>query len=205
MLGCTADQAPAYASGGYYYEGFDPLSEIEREFTHFLELGFTDFKLKFGRLALPQDLARVRRAREIVGPDARVALDLNNRWASLADSLPVLEALGEYDIWWIEEPFSPDGIESHRQLSARSAIPVATGEIEATRWAFADLLRQDAAHILQPDACVLGGISEWLDVARAAEAFACPLAPHWHANVHAPLVAAVEYFERLAFASAVKP
>lgn len=202
MLGSSASEAPAYASGGYYYDDSDPLVELERELTHYRELGFTDYKLKFGRLALTTDLARVKLAREIVGPTARIALDLNNRWSSLGEALPALEALRELDIWWVEEPFSPDDVDSHRQLAARSSIPIATGEIEATRWAFADLLRRAAAHILQPDACVVGGITEWIDIARAAEAFACPVAPHWHANVHAPLVAAsvngltVEYFDQ---------
>ena len=201
MLGCTSLRAPAYASGGYYYADSDPLVEIEREVAHHLELGFRDFKVKFGRLNLEEDLARVRLAREMIGPGGRLALDLNNRWASLAEALPALDALAELGIWWVEEPFAPDDIESHVQLAGRSAIPIATGELEATRWAFADLIRRGAAHVLQPDACVLGGVSEWLDVARTAEAFVLPVAPHWHANIHAPLVAAsrngltVEYFD----------
>jgi len=47
---------------------------------------------------------------------------------------------------------------------------------------------------------VLGGITEWLKVAHTAASFNLPVAPHWHANVHVHLVAAVvncltvEYF-----------
>lgn len=202
MLGTTATEVPAYASGGYYYEGSDPLAEVEREVGHYLGLGFTDFKLKFGGLPLARDLERVRLARELVGAEGRIALDLNNRWTSLAEAMPAVEALAELGIWWLEEPFSPDDVPSHRQLAVRSPIPIATGEIEATQAAFAQLVRSDAAQILQPDACVVGGISEWLGIARTAEAFALPVAPHWHANVHAPLVAAspngltVEYFDQ---------
>ena len=53
---------------------------------------------------------------------------------------------------------------------------------------------------LQPDAGVLGGITEWLKVAHTAASFNLPVAPHWHANVHVHLAAAVhncitvEYF-----------
>lgn len=49
-----------------------------------------------------------------------------------------------------------------------------------------------------PDA---GGISEFIKIAHAADSFALSVAPHWHANLHAPLVAAipsrltVEYFD----------
>ena len=46
----------------------------------------------------------------------------------------------------------------------------------------------------------LGGITEWLKVAHTATSFNLPVAPHWHANLHVHLVAAVancltvEYF-----------
>jgi L-alanine-DL-glutamate epimerase-like enolase superfamily enzyme len=112
-----------------------------------------------------------------------------------------VHALAELDLWWIEEPFPPDDVASHRALAERSPVPIATGEIEATRWGFAQLIEQRAAHVLQPDACVAGGISEFMKIAHAAACFSLPIAPHWHANLHAPLVAAsptgevVEYFD----------
>ena len=37
---------------------------------------------------------------------------------------------------------------------------------------------------------LLGGIAEWMKVAHTAASFNLPVAPHWHANVHAHLVAA---------------
>jgi L-alanine-DL-glutamate epimerase-like enolase superfamily enzyme len=37
---------------------------------------------------------------------------------------------------------------------------------------------------------VIGGVTEWMRVARTAETFGIPIAPHWHANVHAHLAAA---------------
>ncbi len=49
-------------------------------------------------------------------------------------------------------------------------MPVATGEIEATRWGIRDIITSNAARILQPDAVVLGGISEWMKVAHLAAA-----------------------------------
>jgi L-alanine-DL-glutamate epimerase-like enolase superfamily enzyme len=77
---------------------------------------------------------------------------------------------------------------------------VATGEIAAGRWEFGDLIERGAADILQPDAGVLGGVTEFLRVAGAARTFDVPIAPHWHANLHAHLAAAtgcltVEHFD----------
>mgnify|MGYP000921120028 CR=1 FL=1 len=46
----------------------------------------------------------------------------------------------------------------------------------------------------------LGGVGEWMRVAHAAATFDVPVAPHWHADIHVHLVAAVpnaltvEYF-----------
>jgi D-arabinonate dehydratase len=79
---------------------------------------------------------------------------------------------------------------------------VATGELESTRWGFAELLERKAADILQPDAAVVGGVTEWLKVAHMAAAFDVPIAPHYHWDLHTQLVATipngifVEYFVR---------
>jgi len=199
LLGGARDTVDAYASGGYYRPG-DPRENVVAELERYRDLGFDDYKLKFGRLPLREDCRRVEAARELLGPNARIALDLNNGWGTLAEAVQALRALEPFDIWWIEEPFLPDDLENHSRLVARSPIPIATGEIEATRWGFAQLVNQRAAHILQPDACVAGGVTEWKRIAELAAAHEIPVAPHWHANLHAQLAAAtqncltVEYF-----------
>jgi L-alanine-DL-glutamate epimerase-like enolase superfamily enzyme len=199
MLGGSLDTVAAYASGGYYRPG-DPCDNVAAELARYRERGFTDFKLKFGGLPLHEDLERVATARRTLEPTARLALDINNGWQTLEQAMRAMEALREYDIWWIEEPFPPDDIANHSLLAARSPIPIATGEIEATRWGFAQLINRHAAHILQPDACVAGGISEWRRITALAAGHDIPVIPHWHANLHAQLAAAtpncttVEYF-----------
>jgi L-alanine-DL-glutamate epimerase-like enolase superfamily enzyme len=199
LLGGARDSVAAYASGGYYRLG-DPCDNVAAELERYQKLGFTDFKLKFGGLPLEEDLERVATARRVLEPGARLALDINNGWQTLAQAMRAIEALRQFDIWWIEEPFLPDDVANHSLLAARSPIAIATGEIEATRWGFAQLVRERAAHILQPDACVAGGIGEWRRIAGLAAAHDISVAPHWHANLHAQLAAAtpncitVEYF-----------
>ena len=57
-----------------------------------------------------------------------------------------------------------------------------------------------AAAILQPDAGVCGGITEWRRIAALAAAHDIPVAPHWLADLHVHLVGStpnatwVEYF-----------
>jgi L-alanine-DL-glutamate epimerase-like enolase superfamily enzyme len=146
------------------------------------------------------DVARVQAAREVIGPDGRLALDANNAWRWPHEAIRFARAVEAYDIWWLEEPLSPEDVAGHAEIARTLEIPVATGEIHSTRWDFRELIDRQAADILQPDAGVLGGITEWLKVAHTAATFNLPVAPHWHANVHVHLVAAVhnaitvEYF-----------
>jgi L-alanine-DL-glutamate epimerase-like enolase superfamily enzyme len=199
LLGASQREIAAYGSGGYYRPG-DPVDVVTAQVERYTALGFTDVKIKVGGLPLAHDIARVRAARKAVGGAGRLALDANNAWRSVADALKAIEAFAELDVWWIEEPLMPDDLAGHAELTRRSPVPIATGEIEATRWGFAHLIERRAAEILQPDAGVAGGVSEWLKIAHAAAAFDIPVAPHWHANLHAqlaPTIAnciAVEYF-----------
>jgi L-alanine-DL-glutamate epimerase-like enolase superfamily enzyme len=190
LLGAYRDAVPAYASGGYYRESDDdPLAAVRAEMERYAALGFRDFKIKVGA-DLELDVARVRAAREVVGPRARLALDANNGYPSATEALRAARAFEPYDPWWLEEPLSPDDVAGHAELRRRLDVPVATGEIHQTRWEFRDLLERRGAAILQPDAGVLGGVTEWLKVARAAAVFDVPVAPHWHADVHVHLAAA---------------
>jgi L-alanine-DL-glutamate epimerase-like enolase superfamily enzyme len=199
LLGGVQDTVPAYASGGYYRAN-DSLDDLIAEIDRYGELGFTDFKLKFGGLPLREDLERVAAARRALDPSVRLAVDVNRAWRSLGQALEAIEALAEYDICWVEEPFAPDDIANYVLLTAHSPIPIATGGIEATRWGFGELVDRRAAIILQPDACAIGGISEWWRVATVAAEEAIAVIPHGHANLHAQLAAAipncpaVEYF-----------
>ncbi len=199
LLGGWADEVPAYASGGYYRPG-DPVENIREEMQSYMALGFTDYKMKVGGAPFAVDVARVQAAREVIGPAGRLALDANNAWRWPHDAIRFARAVEPYDIWWLEEPLSPEDVAGHAEIARTLEIPVATGEIHATRWDFRDLIACQAADILQPDAGVLGGVTEWLKVAHTAASFNLPVAPHWHANLHVHLVAAVhncitvEYF-----------
>lgn len=199
LLGGWADAVPAYASGGYYRPG-DPVDNVIEEMASYRALGFSDVKIKVGGAPFDVDVARVRAAREAIGPSCRLALDANNAWRWPYEAIRFARAVESSDIWWLEEPLSPEDIAGHAEIARCLEMPVATGEIHATRWDFRAIIEQQAADILQPDAGVLGGVSEWLKVAHTAASFNLPVAPHWHANLHVHLAAAayncltVEFF-----------
>ncbi len=190
LLGGYRDEVPAYASGGYYREG-KGLDGLGAEMRRYMDMGFTSVKMKIGRLDPHEDAERVRVAREVVGPGVRLAADANNAWSDAATAIRAARMLEKYDIWWLEEPVMPDNIPASAEVAAALDIPIATGEIEATRWGFRDLLERHAADILQPDATVAGGITEWMKIAHMAACWDIPVAPHWMANLHVHLLAAV--------------
>lgn len=200
VLGLADDDVAAYASGGYYGKGGDPVEDVHDEFTVYAELGFQEYKIKVGGAALDVDLARVAAAREVVGAQGELALDCNNAWRSAWDALAFARSVAEFDIRWIEEPLAPEDFAGHAELARRTDIPVATGELLTNRRDFRELIDRGGASVIQADAGVMGGITEWSIVAGLARANDLVLAPHWHANLHSQLIAGagsgemVEYF-----------
>lgn len=195
----NADKVPAYASGGYYVDGKTP-DDLAAEMAHYVSLGFKAVKMKTGRGTPAQEEDRLRAVRERVGYDIEVMLDANNAWSDVTEALQTVRRFEKYAPSFIEEPFSPDDIDSHARLARATSIPVATGEIEAGRWRHKELLDKGGAAILQTDALVCGGISEWRRIAAMAAGYGVPMYPHWFHDLHAPLVAAtpnarfVEFF-----------
>lgn len=190
---------PAYASGGYYRDS-DDEAQLAQEMVRNCEAGFAAMKMKVGRASPEVDARRVAAAREAIGPDRHLMLDANNSWSDVAQAMRFLSRVAELHPYWIEEPFIPDDIENHARLARVSPVPVATGEVEAGRWRFRELIRSEAAAFLQPDVFACGGITEWRRIAALAAGFGLPVCTHAWQEFHAPLIASapnglyVEYF-----------
>jgi len=195
----VTDRVPAYASGGYYLAGKTPKM-LGQEMAAYVKAGFRAVKMKVGRLPPAEEEARVRAAREAIGANVHLMLDANNAWSDVPAALAYMERFEPYRPYWIEEPFGPDDIDSHAKLARLTPIVVATGEIAYGRWYHKELLDKRGAEILQTDACVCGGITEWRRIAATAASYGVTVSPHWFHDVHAHLVAAtpnaryVEFF-----------
>jgi len=195
----VTDKVPAYASGGYYLAGKTPKM-LAQEMASYVKLGFKAVKMKVGRLTPKEEEVRIRAAREAIGPDIHLMLDANNAWSDVPTALTYMKRYEPYDPYWIEEPFGPDEIDMHARLAELTPVVVATGEIAYGRWYHKELLDKRGAEILQTDACVCGGITEWRRIAATAASYGVTVCPHWFHDVHAPLVAAtpnaryVEFF-----------
>jgi L-fuconate dehydratase len=139
--------------------------------------GFTQIKLKVGA-NLDDDVRRMRLAREAVGPDIRIAIDANQRW-DVADAITWVRALAPYDVWWVEEPTSPDDILGHAAIARGIApIRVATGEHVQNRVVFKQMLQAEALSVLQLDSARVAGVNENIAILLLAAKFGVPVCPH---------------------------
>ena len=193
------ESVPAYASGGYYLDGKTP-EKLGEEMASYVELGFRAVKMKTGRYSPKEEEARLKAARDAVGPDVELMMDCNNAWQDVTQAMQYIRRFEQYEPYFIEEPFGPDDIDSHAKLARQTHLPIATAEIGYGRWYHKELLEKQAAGILQTDAAVCGGISEWKRIAATAASYGVVVCPHWFHDLHAPLVAAtpnaryVEFF-----------
>jgi L-fuconate dehydratase len=139
--------------------------------------GFTQIKLKVGA-NLDDDIRRMRLAREAVGPDIRIAIDANQRW-DVADAITWVRALAPYDVWWVEEPTSPDDILGHAAIARGIApIRVATGEHVQNRVVFKQLLQAGSLEFVQIDSARVAGVNENIAILLLAAKFGVPVCPH---------------------------
>jgi L-alanine-DL-glutamate epimerase-like enolase superfamily enzyme len=189
LLGGFRDRVPTYIAGGYYEEG-KGLKELADEMTSNVEMGARAVKMKVGALSLREDAERVRVAREAVGPDVKLMVDANCAYRYY-EAIQFARRIEDYDVYWFEEPVQPDDYAGHRKLAAATSIPIATGENEYTRYGFRDLIANDCAAILNADAKVLGGVTEFMKVAALAQAHDLDVAPHGSQDIHVHLVAAI--------------
>ena len=107
------------------------------------------------------------------------------------EAIEIARKIEKYDIAWLEEPVRPDDYRGYQLVSQATSIPIAGGEGEYTKHGFRDLIEGRCVAIVQPDALIMGGITEWMKVAALAQAHDLPVSPHGPHHVHAHLVAAI--------------
>jgi L-alanine-DL-glutamate epimerase-like enolase superfamily enzyme len=155
----------------------DTIEETRRLTTEFRQLGFRAVKFGFGPIgtSLEQDLAMIGAAREALGPECDLMVDVGRRW-TVERAIERIEAFEPFGVRWVEEPLHPDDLEGYAQLTSAVTTPVAAGETEETLAQFETFLRS-GVRVVQPD---LGrvGLSCGMAIARAACAHGAQAVPH---------------------------
>lgn len=185
--GNRRDTLTAYASTMYFTEDdreiADPIQAAVDE-------GFTAVKIKIGS-GIKADVERVRTAREILGEDARLMVDINGNYRP-RQAIRTMNAIAEFDVMWIEEPVPPENFTGYREVKASIDVPIAAGEAHYGRFAFKRLVDGRTVDIVQPNLGRCGGLSEASRIADMATTENVAVRPHvWNSAVG--LAAAVQF------------
>lgn len=173
--GRRAERMPAYASGGWA-----DVQNIGAQLKDYCDrAGFRAVKMRVGVMdgSPVRSAARVRAAREALGPDIRLMADAHGTW-TVAEAKAFCRMVEDLDLFWFEEPVSADDKAGLAEVRRSSSVPISTGESEFTRHDFREIAELRAADVLQPDLAIAGGLSEGLRIAAIASAFNLRLAPH---------------------------
>lgn len=166
---------PAYTTSAGWL-GYDD-DKLRRLCQEAVNAGWDSVKLKVGA-NLDDDRRRCRIAREVIGPSRRLMIDANQT-LGVDEAIEWHRGLAEFDIWWFEEPTSPDDVLGHAAIQ-RAIAPthVATGEHAHNAVIFKQLLQAEAIGICQIDACRLAGVNEAVASILLAAAHGVPVCPH---------------------------
>jgi L-alanine-DL-glutamate epimerase-like enolase superfamily enzyme len=122
-------------------------------------------------------VARVAAARDYLGPEVEIMADAHGTF-SVPEAKYFCQKVEPYKLYWLEEPISPDNKHGTRDVRNSTCIPIAAGESEFTRFDMRDLTDLRAVDVLQPDAAIVGGITESWRIAALASTHQLELAPH---------------------------
>jgi L-alanine-DL-glutamate epimerase-like enolase superfamily enzyme len=187
VIGLFRESVPVYGSGRATHQM--SREELVAGAQSYVAEGYTAVKLRAGALGRQKDLERIRAVRAAVGDAVEIMVDCNER-LSFADALWLGDRFREADVSWMEEPLASDDVAGHVRLASRLPVPIAVGEHLIGRFEFFEYIRQGAAAVVQPDAPLVGGITEWLRVAALADAANLSVSPHFLPELHVHLVAA---------------
>ena len=172
--GSCRDKMEAYASGGWVN-----ADKIGEQLNSYIEKGFKGVKMRVGIMddTVAASIKRVKNAREAIGDNIKLMTDAHGTF-SVPEAKQFCRGVEDYNLYWFEEPISPDNRHGTAEVRANTFIPIAAGESEYTAFDVRDLIEIRALDVIQPDSAIIGGITESMRVAHLAHTHQLQLAPH---------------------------
>ena len=189
LLGGYRDRVRVLAIGGYVMQGVT-IADLESEIEYYKEQQVLGMKLKVGSLSVEEDIERTHLAREIGGPDFHLCTDSNQAW-TVDEAMQFARNVQSLNLAWLEEP-----VRWHEQIDGNArvrtlGIPVNAGQGEISRHGCKELVVRGAVDILNVDATIAGGVTEWRRTAGMASCFGVSMAHHEEPQVALHLLAGV--------------
>lgn len=196
LLGRARETVPIYGSGGFtsYSD-----SRLRTQLSDWVEQGISMVKIKIGRDP-GRDPARVRAAREAIGPDVELFVDANGAFTPATAIATSLHLDGEA-VSWFEEPVSSDDLAGLGEVRQRAPVgmAIAAGEYGYDLPYFERMLAAGAVDILQADVTRCAGISCLLGVDKLCSARSRPLSLHCSPTLHCNVGACLETLVHLEY------
>ncbi|MQF65899.1 mandelate racemase/muconate lactonizing enzyme family protein [SAR202 cluster bacterium AC-647-P02_OGT_505m] len=185
-------------ANGWGGGGWDSADLADRA-SQIVESGFT--ALKFDPIPGPwrtfvskdverQAVENVRAVRQAVGTDVDILVEMHRRLAPM-HAVKIARGIEEYEPFWYEEPVLAENIDALASAKQNINIPVVTGEELYTKFEFREVFEKQAADIINPDVCNVGGILELKEIAAMAEPYFVVVSPHNYNSTTLGLAATV--------------
>ena len=195
--GAFRTQLQAYATGLYFKDMNRLNEEAVQEAKGYVTQGFKAIKMKIGLGSITKDIDRVAAVRDAIGPDVQLMVDANHCF-NVPQAIAIGRELQKLDIYWFEEPISPEDLDGYVEVTSKLDMAIAGGENEFTKFGFRRILERRAMDIVQPDVCAAGGITECKKIAALAQASSIQCVPHaWGTAIG--LAATMHYLASLPF------
>ncbi|MCC6628520.1 MAG: mandelate racemase/muconate lactonizing enzyme family protein [Chloroflexi bacterium] len=136
-------------------------------------------------------VARVAAVREAVGPDVDILIEVHRRLAPM-HAVRVAEAIAPYQPFWYEEPTPAENLDATALVRRKVSVPIVVGEALYTKAEFRTAFAKEAADIINPDICNVGGLLELREIAAMAEAECVAVAPHGNNSTTVGLAASLQ-------------
>jgi len=116
-----------YVGGGWYAPG-KGIPELLDEMRGYLDMGYTQLKMKVGGATIAEDIERLEAVLKLVGDDGwNLAVDANCGLTP-DEARAYAKALAPYKLRWYEEPTDPLDFALMAELAEIYEPPLATGE-----------------------------------------------------------------------------
>lgn len=173
--GAVRRRVPVYGSGGW--GSVESIGDEVRDYVSRYEI--SGVKIRVGAMDYNVEVSaeRTRAARSALGGDYELMVDAHGTF-SLPEAKEYCNYVADLGLSWIEEPISIEDAYALRELRSSTAIPIAVGESEFTRYDFKRLVEARLIDIVQPDVAICGGVSEFLAISSVVSSFNLQLAPH---------------------------
>jgi L-rhamnonate dehydratase len=130
-------------------------------------------------IGLDRNVEVVRLLREAVGSNSDLMFDASTAW-DLSYAIAWAKRVEQYFPRWLEEPFQVARLESFKELSMETSIPIASGEHFYGRWDVQEFLNEKAIRVVQADPEWCGGVSELIKICNIASVYGAQVIPHGH-------------------------